>query len=59
MDIAQIAYVDSNKVQCEGDGKSIGHPRIYLEIKDDKIECPYCSRTFKLKKKKYESNSGS
>ncbi|MCT4635636.1 MAG: zinc-finger domain-containing protein [Rickettsiales bacterium] len=50
MESPDIIYVDSNKVQCEGDGKSIGHPRVYLEIKDGEIECPYCSRTFKLKK---------
>lgn len=50
MDSLDIIHVDSHKVQCEGSGKGVGHPRVYLEIKDSKIECPYCSKTFKLKK---------
>jgi uncharacterized Zn-finger protein len=50
MDNSDISYVDSYKVQCEGSGGSVGHPRVYLEIKDSKIKCPYCSKTFKLKK---------
>ncbi len=45
-----IIYVDSHKVRCEGIDDGSGHPRIYLEIKNDKIECPYCSKIFKLKK---------
>lgn len=50
MDTPDIICVDSHKVQCQGNGEGVGHPRVYLEIKGNKIECPYCSRTFKLKK---------
>lgn len=52
MDNLDISYVNSYKVQCEGREGNMGHPRVYLEIKVSKIICPYCSRTFKLKKRK-------
>lgn len=50
MKTEDIIYVDKHKVQCEGIGGAAGHPRVYLEIKDDKVICPYCERIFKLKK---------
>ena len=46
----EIIYVDKHKVCCEGEGDAAGHPRVYLEIKDEQITCPYCSRIFKVKK---------
>ncbi len=50
MNNQDIIYVDEHKVQCEGGDGAAGHPKIYLEIKNDKIACPYCSRLFKLRK---------
>jgi uncharacterized Zn-finger protein len=45
-----IIYVNDHKVKCEGETDSSGHPRVYLEINQEQITCPYCSKTFKLKK---------
>lgn len=40
--------VNQRKVSCDGSGGALGHPKVYLEIKehDDEIICPYCSRVF-------------
>lgn len=37
-------------VVCDGNGKTFGHPRVYLHIDPGmgKIACPYCSREFVL-----------
>ena len=45
-----VEYVTSKKLSCKGvDGPS-GHPKIYLDMGDDKkILCPYCSKLFILK----------
>lgn len=42
--------VDSPAVNCGGGGGSLGHPRVYLQIKPEvgEIECPYCSRRYVL-----------
>jgi uncharacterized Zn-finger protein len=45
-----IIYVDQHKIYCEDQGDSLGHPRVYLEIKDEQVVCPYCSRMFRIKK---------
>ena len=50
MDDRDIVYVDSHKVHCEGLKDAIGHPLVYLEIKNKQIECPYCCKIFKLRK---------
>lgn len=50
-----IVYVDQCKVKCEELSNGIGHPRVYLEIKKDKISCPYCSKIFKLKSGSHEN----
>ncbi|MEK6734831.1 MAG: zinc-finger domain-containing protein [Pseudomonadota bacterium] len=46
----EIAYVNTHKVKCEGAALGAGHPLVYLEIKDKEVVCPYCSKTFILKK---------
>ena len=35
--------VNDRKVVCVGDEKN-GHPKVYLYIKENVIECPYCSK---------------
>ena len=48
--ISDVVSTKDKKVSC--DGGSIGHPLVYLVIPDEgKIECPYCSRIFKINKK--------
>jgi uncharacterized Zn-finger protein len=48
--------VHQRRVSCDGGNGSLGHPRIYLEIKHDasEITCPYCSRTFVYVEENYE-----
>jgi len=46
----ETVYVDSAVVACEGESSG-GHPRVFLNLgPDGKVECPYCSRTFILKR---------
>lgn len=47
----ELIYVNSRKVSCDG-GSDSGHPLVYLEIKEDSVVCPYCSKTFTVKKAK-------
>ncbi len=44
----ETILVDTRKVACNGGGGALGHPRVYLRIKDNEreIECPYCSRRY-------------
>lgn len=43
----EVISVDRLAVSCDGGG-SLGHPRVYLHIDQDKgqVMCPYCSRLF-------------
>jgi uncharacterized Zn-finger protein len=50
MENKDIIYVEDHKVKCEGGADYSGHPLVYLELKEDQAICPYCSKTFKLKK---------
>ncbi len=48
----EIVIVKEKKVSCEGAEYPYDHPKIYLEIssKEGQVECPYCSRVFKVQK---------
>lgn len=47
---SEKVLVDAHRVQCEGVGGALGHPRVYLEMGDgDGVECPYCDRLFILR----------
>ena len=48
---AEIQYVPDHETACDGGGGALGHPRVYLYIKDEKgeIDCPYCGRRFVYK----------
>lgn len=41
--------VTTHKVACEGIGGALGHPRVWIELKDGVGECGYCDRRFVLK----------
>ncbi|MEB3702274.1 Zinc-finger domain-containing protein [Candidatus Bealeia paramacronuclearis] len=42
--------VDDETVNCSGNGGSLGHPAVYLNIMPaGEVTCPYCSRHFVLR----------
>lgn len=42
--------VDAHRVQCEGVGGALGHPRVHLEMGEaGTVKCPYCDRLFILR----------
>lgn len=43
---SMVQYVTKRSVYCEGENEYIGHPKVYLEVKQGEITCPYCSRKF-------------
>jgi uncharacterized Zn-finger protein len=49
--MVEIEEINSTSVSCKGKEAPYDHPKVYLEIRKDigKIECPYCSKLFKLK----------
>lgn len=51
MDVTEIIEVGETAVPCDGGGGALGHPRVFLRMKDGErqIDCPYCSRRFVLK----------
>ena len=44
----KIIAVTTKSVSCDGGVDKLGHPRVYLAIKDGKVDCPYCGRRFVL-----------
>lgn len=51
-----IVYSDTRKVRCSGSEENLGHPLVYLTIKQEKIICPYCSKEFIYKEPVGENN---
>jgi uncharacterized Zn-finger protein len=41
--------VEELDVSCDGGGGALGHPKVYLTLKDGEVECPYCDKKFVLK----------
>lgn len=33
-------------ITCNGGEASLGHPRVFLRIKDEGITCPYCGKKY-------------
>jgi uncharacterized Zn-finger protein len=45
----EVITVDTDRVACDGGGGPLGHPKVYLNLGEEgRIECPYCSRLYKL-----------
>jgi uncharacterized Zn-finger protein len=44
----EIIRVDDPVVACDGGDGALGHPRVWLRIKERQTLCPYCSRLFVL-----------
>jgi uncharacterized Zn-finger protein len=45
----ETVEVDQLTVACDGNGDALGHPRVFLTLKDGRVECPYCDRLFVLR----------
>jgi uncharacterized Zn-finger protein len=46
----EIIETDSTRVACDGGGGALGHPKMFLKMKDESfVECPYCDKRFVLK----------
>ena len=50
----EVVSVRHTEVSCDGGSGALGHPRVFLHIKPEEgeIVCPYCSKTFRLEKRK-------
>ncbi|HLS69148.1 MAG TPA: zinc-finger domain-containing protein [Kiloniellales bacterium] len=43
--------VETEIVACDGGSGPLGHPRVWLNMRGrGRVECPYCSRNYVLKK---------
>ena len=50
MNAPETITVDTLTVACEGNGGTLGHPRVYLSLEGKgEVECPYCDRRYVLK----------
>ena len=50
IDAPETIEVEETRVACDGDGGTLGHPRVYLEMGNENfVECPYCDRRFVLR----------
>ena len=46
----ETIIVETDRVACDGGGGALGHPKVYLNLGEEKrIECPYCSRLYVLR----------
>ncbi|MBT6122613.1 MAG: zinc-finger domain-containing protein [Candidatus Puniceispirillum sp.] len=42
-----VIPTSQQRVSCNGGGGALGHPLVWLTLgTDDKVVCPYCSRTY-------------
>ena len=43
----EIIETKKSVVRCDGGGRSLGHPAVFLNLgKEKKVICPYCSKCF-------------
>ena len=48
----EILETESRTVACDGGGGALGHPKVFLQIgNQNEIECPYCGRIYKYRKR--------
>jgi uncharacterized Zn-finger protein len=49
IDAPETRIVHHARVACDGNGGTLGHPKVYLQIGDEGfVDCPYCDRRFVL-----------
>ncbi len=45
----ELIVVDTGTVACDGGSDPSGHPRVFLNLGDDRqVDCPYCGRRYML-----------
>lgn len=50
MEQPETKDVDTPEIACDGGGGALGHPRVFLNMGEDReIDCPYCGCRFVLK----------
>ncbi|MEM7191182.1 MAG: zinc-finger domain-containing protein [Pseudomonadota bacterium] len=48
-DAPETEIVHKTRIDCDGGGGALGHPRVWLSIGPDGwVECPYCDKRFVL-----------
>jgi uncharacterized Zn-finger protein len=50
MEPVETLEVEDTTVACDGGKGSLGHPRVFLQLVNGEVDCPYCGRRFVLKK---------
>ncbi len=50
-EVPETRIVETARVACDGGEGALGHPRVWLQIPDDRgwVECPYCDARYVLK----------
>lgn len=49
MEPVETLEVTETTVACDGGNGSLGHPRVFLQLVDGEVDCPYCGRRYVLK----------
>lgn len=44
-----VADRKTETIKCMGPDPKSAHPLVYLATKDNKAQCPYCGKTYKVK----------
>lgn len=46
----ETVTVDTPQLACDGGNSELGHPRVFLTMKNGSVDCPYCGRHYVLSK---------
>lgn len=49
MEPVETLEVTETTVACDGGNDALGHPRVFLQLVDGEVDCPYCGRRYVLK----------
>jgi uncharacterized Zn-finger protein len=49
MEPVETLEVTETTVACDGGNGPLGHPRVFLQLVDGEVDCPYCGRRYVLK----------
>jgi uncharacterized Zn-finger protein len=59
MALSETITIDATVAACDGDGGTLGHPKVYLNLAPaGRAECPYCSRLFVNRAMSAEAGQG-